>query len=158
MVLIGEIWCQGNGWKRIKSGACNYNAHIPSRKPSRKLPGSSRPAGFLIVGFSLPVSLPGNFPDLPGLRPFERNRFSPVSASRFSSRKLPGSSRTAFFLIVGFSLPVSLPGNFPDLPGLRCFERNSFWAVSPSRFSSRKLPGLRPFAIPPKTYDNGSGF
>ena len=33
-----------------------------------------------------------------------------------------------------FLLPISLPGSFPD------------------------LPGLRPFAIPPKTYDNGSGF
>ena len=52
---------------------------------------------------------------------------------------LPGNlpadtSRTAGFLKVGFSLPVSLPGNFPD------------------------LPGLRPFAISPKTDDNGSGF
>ena len=34
---------------------------------------------------------------------------------------LPGTSRTAAFLIVGFCLPVSLPGNFPDLPGLRPF-------------------------------------
>ena len=40
---------------------------------------------------SLPGNLPGNFPELPGLR-FFQSLFLP---SRFSSRKLPGSSRIA---------------------------------------------------------------
>ena len=97
--------CRGNGWKRNKNGTCN--AHIPPGKASRKLPGTSRTAGFFKVGFSLPISLPGNFPDCGNLR---------ETVSR------------------QFLLPVSLPGNFPD------------------------LPALRPFAFPPKKYNNGSGF
>ena len=50
--------------------------------------------GDLRCSCSLPGSLAGTFPDLPGLRVFWK---------------------------VGFYLPVSLPGTFPDLPGLRLF-------------------------------------
>ena len=52
----------------------------------------------MIVGFSLPVSLPGNFPDCGVLK-------ETVSGS--------------------FLLPVSLPGNFPDCGLLHFYEKRT---------------------------------
>ena len=88
----------------------------------------------LAVLTSLPGNLPGTFPDLPGLRVFSKS----VSPFPFlfpePSRTFPDCGNLKETVSRPFPLPVSLPGTFPD------------------------LPGLRPFAIPPKTYDNGSGF
>ena len=88
----------------------------------------------LAVLTSLPGNLPGTFPDLPGLRVFSKS----VSPFPFlfpePSRTFPDCGNLKETVSGPFPLPVSLPGTFPD------------------------LPGLRPFAIPPKTYSNGSGF
>ena len=88
----------------------------------------------LAVLTSLPGNLPGTFPDLPGLRVFSKS----VSPFPFlfpePSRTFPDCGNLKETVSRPFPLPVSLPGSFPD------------------------LPGLRPFAFPPKTYDNGSGF
>ena len=126
----------------------------------------ARPLSLIIA---LPGNLPGNFPDLPGLRVFDapgngaRNgpekRYWNHGFSNMASRLekwVPGppgpetsfvTSRVATFeheietwfglgksgagetdgngtktgLTVLTSLPVSLPGYFPDLPGLRVF-------------------------------------
>ena len=102
--------------------------------------GNAMETGLAVLA-SLPGNLPGSFPDLPGLRVFLKS----VSLFPFlfpeASRIFPDCGNLIETVSVPFLLPVSLPGSFPDLPGLRCFEGNGFWAVSPSRFSSRKLPG-----------------
>ena len=88
----------------------------------------------LAVLTSLPGNLPGTFPDLPGLRVFSKS----VSPFPFlfpePSRTFPDCGNLKETVSGPFPLPVSLPGSFPD------------------------LPGLRPFAFPTKTYDNASGF
>ena len=70
---------------------------------------------------SLPVSLPGYFPDLPGLRVLLKS----VSLFPFlfpdTSRIFPDCGFSKETVSGPFLLPVSLPGNFPDLPGLRPF-------------------------------------
>ena len=79
--------------KRIET---ELAVHVtPSRKCSRNLPGPSWIAGFWEVGFYLPVSLPGTFPDLAGLRFFIKHGFCTVSTFPFP---FPEPSWIAFFL------------------------------------------------------------
>ena len=102
---LGKSGAGETDGNRTKTGS--NSAHIPSRKPSWNLPG--------LRVFSKSVSpFPFLFPE--------------------PSRTFPDCGNLKETVSRPFPLPVSLPGNFPDLPGLRLF------------------------AIPPKTYNNGSGF
>ena len=90
--------------------------------------GNTLKTGLAVIT-SLPGNLPGTFPDC---------GFFTVSPFPFlfpeTSRIFPDCGNLKETVSRPFPLPVSLPGTCPE------------------------LPGLRPFAIPPKTYNNGSGF